>query len=130
MDLVDSQEGIKERVNKEKKEVFLSRGKINTALILKDVRAGGVNTFPNPAEQTSAGEKNNKKKVEKLPSCQTQVRVVSSLQRREGRRGKECLEHRYCNCCSVSAIMFLVVRVKAPVRFCLDMEGWSMSMNG
>lgn len=94
MDLVDSQEGIKERVNKEKKEVFLSRGKINKALIFKDVRAGGVNTFPNPAEQTSAGEKNNKKKkVEKLPSCQTQVRVVSSLQRREGRRGKERLEH-------------------------------------
>lgn len=69
MDLVDSQEGIsqeKVRVNKEKKEEFLSRGKINMALILKDVRARGVNPFPNPAEQTSAGEKNRKKKVKKL----------------------------------------------------------------
>ncbi len=33
----------------------------------------------------------------------------------------------YCN--SVSAIMFLVLRLKAPKRFCLDMEGWTMSMN-
>lgn len=94
MDLVDSQEGIKVRVNKEKKEEFLSRGKINTALILKDVRARGVKTFPNPAEQTSAGEKNRKKKVEKLPLCQTQVRLVSSLQRIKERRGKERLEHK------------------------------------
>jgi len=60
MDLVDSQEGIKVRVNKEEKEEFLSRGKINTALILKDFRARGVNAFPNSAEQTSAGEKKKK----------------------------------------------------------------------
>ncbi len=33
----------------------------------------------------------------------------------------------YCN--SVSAIMFLVLRLKAPKRFCLDMEEWTMSMN-
>jgi len=76
MDLVDSQEGIKVRVNKEEKEEFLSRGKINTALILKDFRASKLQL------------EKRKKKVEKLPLCQTQVRVVSSLQRRKERMGK------------------------------------------
>lgn len=66
MDFVDSQEGIQGGLNKEQKEVFLSRGNINTALILKDVRAGGINTFPNPAEQTLAGEKNNNNNNKKV----------------------------------------------------------------
>lgn len=49
MDFVDSQEGIQEGLNKEKKEVL-------------------INTFPNPAERTSAGEKKKKKK-KKQKSC-------------------------------------------------------------
>lgn len=92
MDFVDSREGIQEGLNKEKKEVFLSRGKINTALILNDVRAGGIYTLPNPAEQTSAGEKKRKKKNPK--SChrvkhKLELQALGREERTGGGKGSE-----------------------------------------
>ncbi len=63
MDFVDSEEVIQEGLNKEKKEVFLSRGKINRTLILKDVRAGGINISKSSWENFSWKKKKKKKKV-------------------------------------------------------------------